>query len=83
MHSTSFRTNLKGILYSKIVMRYLMSQEGLHSGLGDHIKLLGQYELLTSPYLILFLPDLGSCFRPVVLFSLSVTSVIFASNKQL
>lgn len=53
-----------------------MKQDGIHPGLKDHIKLLGQCELLTSPYLIL-LPDLGSSFRPVVLFSFSVTLVIF------
>ena len=54
-----------------------MSQEGVHSGLEDHIELLGQCELPTSPCVILFLPDLGSSFRPVVLFSLAVTLVIF------
>ena len=61
---------MKGVLYRKIVMK------GLRSGL-DHIKLLGQYELLPSLYLILFLPDLGSSFRPAVLFSLYLWLLVF------
>lgn len=65
--------------YSKMARIISWGKEGIHSQvLKDHIKLPGQCELLTSPYLISVIPDLGFwIFRHMVLFSLSMTQVVF------